>query len=320
MHQIRVALRGKGVVLMGKNTMVRRALRSILSEFPQFERLLPHVRGNIGFVFTAEDLKEVRDLIVANKVKAPARAGAFAPMDVFVPAGNTGMEPGKTSFFQALGIPTKIARGTIEIVSDVQVLVAGNRVGQSEAALLNMLNISPFTYGMSVVQIFDSGNVFAPAVLDVDEQELIDRFLSGIKTIAAISLALRYPTIVSVMHSLVNSYKNLIAIALVTDYNFEGAEKVSIGAIDISSDAVAEFEQAKAYLENPEAFAVAAPAAEESGPAATTAAEAEEEKPAADEESEDDMVSRQCVYPRIILSFHRCRALVCLTRISTCFS
>ncbi|KIM58332.1 hypothetical protein SCLCIDRAFT_128366 [Scleroderma citrinum Foug A] len=271
MHQIRVALRGKGVVLMGKNTMVRRALRSILSEFPQFERLLPHVRGNIGFVFTAEDLKEVRDLIVANKVKAPARAGAFAPMDVFVPAGNTGMEPGKTSFFQALGIPTKIARGTIEIVSDVQVLVAGNRVGQSEAALLNMLNISPFTYGMSVVQIFDSGNVFAPAVLDVDEQELIDRFLSGIKTIAAISLALRYPTIVSVMHSLVNSYKNLIAIALVTDYNFEGAEK------------------AKAYLENPEAFAVAAPAAEESGPAATTAAEAEEEKPAADEESEDDM-------------------------------
>lgn len=272
MHQIRVALRGKGVVLMGKNTMVRRALRSILSEFPQFERLLPYVKGNIGFVFTAEDLKDIREIIVANKVKAPARAGAFAPMDVFVPAGNTGMEPGKTSFFQALGIPTKIARGTIEIVSDVQVLVAGNRVGQSEAALLNMLNISPFTYGMTVVYIFDSGNVFAPSVLDVDEKELIDRFLSGIKSIAAISLALQYPTIVSVMHSLVNSYKNLISVALATDYSFEGAEK------------------AKAYLENPDAFAVAAPAAEESG-AATSAAEAkEEEKPAAaEEESDDDM-------------------------------
>ena len=226
MHQIRVALRGKGVVLMGKNTMVRRALRSILSEFPQFERLLPHVRGNIGFVFTAEDLKEVRDLIVANKVKAPARAGAFAPMDVFVPAGNTGMEPGKTSFFQALGIPTKIARGTIEIVSDVKVVTAGTRVGTSEATLLNMLNISPFTYGMSVVQIFDQGNVFSPEVLDIDESELIDRFLSGIKTIAAISLALGYPTIVSVTHSIVNAYKNLIAISLATEYTFDGSEKV----------------------------------------------------------------------------------------------
>ncbi|KAF9468221.1 60S acidic ribosomal protein P0 [Collybia nuda] len=226
MHQIRVALRGKGVVLMGKNTMVRRALRSILSEYPQFERLLPYIRGNIGFVFTAGDLKDIREIIVANKVAAPARAGAFAPKDVVVPASNTGMEPGKTSFFQALGIPTKIARGTIEIVSDVKVVVAGTRVGTSEATLLNMLNISPFTYGMTVVQIFDQGNIFSPDVLDVDESELIDRFMSGIKTIAAISLALNYPTIVSVTHSLVNAYKNLISVALATEYTFEGAEKV----------------------------------------------------------------------------------------------
>ena len=212
---------------MGKNTMVRRALRTILSESPQFERLLPYVKGNIGFVFTDQDLKEVREIIVANKVAAPARAGAFAPKDVTVPASNTGMEPGKTSFFQALGIPTKIARGTIEIVSDVKVVTAGTRVGTSEATLLNMLNISPFTYGMTVVQIFDQGNVFSPEVLDVDESELIDRFLSGIKTIAAISLAINYPTIVSVTHSLVNAYKNLIAISLATEYTFDGSEKVS---------------------------------------------------------------------------------------------
>ena len=270
MHQIRVALRGKGIVVMGKNTMVRRALRSILSEYPQFERLLPHVRGNIGFVFTSGDLKDIRDLIIENKVAAPARAGAFAPRDVIVPAGNTGMEPGKTSFFQALGIPTKIARGTIEIVSDVKVVIAGTRVGPSEAALLNMLGISPFTYGMTVVQIFDSGNAFTPDVLDVSDTELIDRFLSGVKTIAAISLALSYPTVVSVAHSLVNAYKNLIAVSLATDYTFEGSEKV------------------KEYLANPEAFAVAA------APAAateeTTAAPAEEEKKEEEEDEEEDMV------------------------------
>ena len=270
MHQIRVALRGKGTVVMGKNTMVRRALRSILGEYPQYERLLPHVRGNIGFVFTSGDLKDIRDLIIENKVAAPARAGAFAPRDVTVPAGNTGMEPGKTSFFQALGIPTKIARGTIEIVSDVKVVTAGTRVGPSEAALLNMLNISPFTYGMTVVQIFDSGNAFTPDVLDVSDTELIDRFLSGIKTIAAISLALSYPTIVSVSHSLVNAYKNLIAVSLATDYEFEGSAK------------------AKEYLANPEAFAVAA------APAAateeTSAAPAEEEKKEDEEEEDEDMV------------------------------
>jgi len=228
LHMIRQALRGKGVVLMGKNTMVRRALRVIMPEYPQFERLLPHVRGNIGFVFTSGDLKDVREIILSNKVAAPARAGAVAPNNVSVPAGNTGMEPGKTSFFQALGIPTKIARGTIEIVNDVQVVHAGTRVGQSEATLLNMLNISPFTYGMVVVQIYDNGAVFPSSVLDIEEKTLIDQFMSGIKTVAAISLAINFPTVTSVAHSLVNSYKNLLAVSLATEYDFEGSAKVSV--------------------------------------------------------------------------------------------
>lgn len=302
MHQIRVALRGKGVVLMGKNTMVRRALRSIIAEYPQLERLLPHVRGNIGFVFTSSDLSEIRGIITANKVAAPARAGALAPRNVSVPAGNTGMEPGKTSFFQALGIPTKIARGTIEIVSDVQVVTAGTRVGPSEATLLNMLNISPFTYGMTVVQIYDQGNVFPPDVLDVTTDELIDRFLTGVKTIAALSLALNYPTIVSVTHSLVNAYKNLIAIALVTDYSFEGAEKV-VCHILVTSNSLKTLFQVKEYLANPEAFAVAAaPAAAAADADAAPAAAAEEEEK---EDSDEDMVSLPdpCFADLILTSF-----------------
>lgn len=82
-------------------------------------RLIPHIKGNVGFVFTKEELTEIRDLILANKVAAPAKAGAIAPCDVFVPKGNTGLGPEKTSFFQALAIPTKIAKGTIEILVSV---------------------------------------------------------------------------------------------------------------------------------------------------------------------------------------------------------
>jgi large subunit ribosomal protein LP0 len=45
MHEIRHSLRGDGVVLMGKNTMVRRALKGLINDNPDYERLLPHVRG-----------------------------------------------------------------------------------------------------------------------------------------------------------------------------------------------------------------------------------------------------------------------------------
>lgn len=78
--------------------------------------MLAHIVGNVGFVFTKGDLSEVRELILEKKVAAPAKAGALAPIDVFIDAQNTGLGPEKTSFFQALSIPTKIAKGTIEIL------------------------------------------------------------------------------------------------------------------------------------------------------------------------------------------------------------
>ncbi|KAI9794488.1 MAG: ribosomal protein P0 (A0) (L10E) [Candelina submexicana] len=244
MHEIRQSLRGEGIVLMGKNTMVRRAIKGFVSDFPEYDRLLPHVKGNVGFIFTNGDLKETRTKILANKVAAPARAGAVAPLDVYVPAGNTGMEPGKTSFFQALGVPTKIARGTIEIVSDLKLVEATHKVGASEATLLNMLNISPFTYGMGISQVYDQGQCFAPSVLDIEEKQLFDALASAIKTIATVSLAVNYPTLPSVMHSVVNGYKKLLAVAVSTEYEWP------------------EIKELKDRIANPEAYASAAPQAE----------------------------------------------------------
>ncbi|KAJ6470532.1 ribosomal protein P0, partial [Mycena sanguinolenta] len=60
--------------LQTSNTMVHHAICTILAEYPQFERFLPLVKGNIGLVFTQSDLKEVHDLITANKVAAPTHA------------------------------------------------------------------------------------------------------------------------------------------------------------------------------------------------------------------------------------------------------
>lgn len=222
-------------------------------------------------MFTNADLKETRDRILANRVAAPARAGAVAPLDVYVPAGNTGMEPGKTSFFQALGVPTKIARGTIEITTDLKLVEAGSKVGASEATLLNMLNISPFTYGMGISQIYDQGQTFETSVLDIEESQLLKAFSSAIVTIATISLAINFPTLPSVMHSVVNSYKNLISIALETEYEWE--------AIHELKDRVA----------NPENYASSAPAAGAAADAGgAAAAPAEEKKEEEEEEASDE--------------------------------
>jgi len=268
MHEIRHALRKQAVVLMGKNTMVRRALKTFIPDHPEYERFLPHVKGNVGFVFTNGDLKEIRDKILENRVAAPARAGALAPADVWIPAGNTGMEPGKTSFFQALGVPTKIARGTIEITTDLKLVEAGSKVGPSEATLLNMLNISPFTYGLGIAQVYDEGQTFPASVLDIGEEQLLKTFSEAITTIASVSLAIGFPTLPSVMHSVVNGYKNILAVAIETEFSWP------------------EIEELKDRIANPDAYAAAAPAA--GGAAATTEAAGDAKKEESEAEDSDE--------------------------------
>lgn len=269
MQEIRIALRGKAIVLMGKNTMMRKAIRGHLEKNPELERILPHIKNNVGFVFTNEELTTVRDMLLANKVKAPAKAGALAPLDVTVPAQNTGMGPEKTSFFQALSIPTKITKGTIEIISDVPLIKAGDRVGLSEATLLNMLKISPFTYGLIVQKVYDSGSVFDPEILDITTEDLQAKFMAGVATVAALSLQIGYPTMASAPHSIANGLKNLLAIAAVTDITFKEAEMV------------------KAYLADPSKFAAVAAAPVAAAAPAAAKAPAAKEEPEEPEEDDD---------------------------------
>jgi len=267
MQQIRVSLRGIAEILMGKNTMMNKAIRGQISSNPALEKLLPHIKGNVGLVFSKEDPVLVRDKLLENKVAAPARAGAIAPCDVIVEAQNTGMGPEKTSFFQALNISTKIAKGAIEIVSNVHLIHAGDKVGQSEATLLQMLGVMPFAYGLVVENIYDNGAVFAPEVLDITDEQLLGKFQLGVSNVAAASLQIGYCTQASVPHSIINGFKNILAVAVETDISFPQADTV------------------KAYLADPSAFAVAAAPAEEA--VEETKEEVKEESE--EEESDDDM-------------------------------
>lgn len=268
MQQIRISLRGQGIVLMGKNTIMRKAIRGHIEHNPNVEALLPHLKGNVGLVFCKGDLLDVRKLLMDNKVAAPAKAGAMAPIDVSVPAQNTGLGPEKTSFFQALSISTKIARGTIEILTDVHLIKLGEKVGASEATLLTMLKIYPFSYGLTIENVYDNGSVFHPSILDITDEQLHEKFLLGVRNIASVSLRIGYPTQASAPHSLVNGFKNILALACATDIEFKEAAA------------------AKAFIADPSAFVVAAPAqaAVEEAPKEEKAAKKEESESGSDDD------------------------------------
>eukprot|EP01121_Diplochlamys_sp_Union-15-3_P008948 TRINITY_DN2408_c0_g1_i4.p1 TRINITY_DN2408_c0_g1~~TRINITY_DN2408_c0_g1_i4.p1 ORF type:complete len:329 (-),score=78.48 TRINITY_DN2408_c0_g1_i4:51-1037(-) len=246
MQNVRKGIRGYGELICGKNTLIRRSVRLQAKRIPALEALLPSVYGNIALVFTKGSLSTVRDKLMQLKVEAPAKPGAIAPAEVTVPKGPTGLEPTKTSFLQALNIGSKINRGQIEIINDKVLIKAGDRVGPSEATLLSMLGIKPFSYAVSVVAVYDKGAVTNPSVLDITDDQVISQFKAGVQRIASLSLSIGYPTIASLPHSIVNGYKRVLAIALGTEYSFPRADKI------------------RKALENPGAFVAAVE------PAATT--------------------------------------------------
>lgn len=151
---------------------------------------------------------------------APARQGVFAPCDVQVPAGPTGLDPSQTSFFQALGIATKIVKGQIEIQGDVHLIAAGEKVTASQSALLQKLNIRPFSYGLQVRDIYDDGAVYDAAVLDLTNEDIRTKFLSGLANVAAFSRQLGLPNQTSIMHTMIEGFRYAVAAVIETDFVF----------------------------------------------------------------------------------------------------
>ena len=264
---IRTALRPNSVVLMGKNTLMRKIIKKYCEEkgnedwMPMHEQLV----GNVGIIFTKDDVKDVKTRVSEFVVPAPAKVGSVATCDVTIPAGVTGLEPSQTGFFQLLNIATKINKGAIEILSDVTVVSTGERVSSSAAALLGKMKITPFEYGLIVQQIYDKGAMYPAAVLEITDEDLEKKFANSVANIASISLATSYPTLPAVPHYIVNSYKNVLAISIGTEYTFELAQKV------------------KDYLADPSAFAATSGGGGGGGGDAPAAA-----APAVEEEEEEE--------------------------------
>lgn len=266
LQKVRQTLRGRATLLMGKNTVIRKLLRE--HACPKVQALEAVINGNIGFVFTNEDLGPIKDIVTLEKMPASAKVGMYAPLQVVLQPGPTGLDPGQTSFFQAMNIATKITRGAIEITDPVTLCNKGEKVTSTAVALMSKLDMRPFFFGIVGQTCYVDGQIFDALVLDMTDDDLRVAFLKGVARVAAVSLAIGVPTAASMPHSIVNAFRNMLY--------------VSIGAN-------VEFKESKQYLDllnDPEALAAAQAAAAAAAGGDDTAAAKEEESE--EEESDDD--------------------------------
>ena len=197
---------------------------------PHYQQVSNMLIGNVGMIFTNGDLGDVKVILDSQVRAAPAKVGSLAPIDVIVPPGPTGLDPKQTEFFQALSIQTKIMKAQIEIVNPVQIITAGEKVGNSQAALLDKLKIMPFEYKMHVRKVLDNGAIFDAAVLSIRAEDVLAKFGAAAQNVTAASLGSGYIIAPATPHLIMNAFKNLAAASFASDYSFPQAEKLKAAA------------------------------------------------------------------------------------------
>eukprot|EP00913_Durusdinium_trenchii_P019078 g17930.t1 len=305
MQDIRMELRGKAVVLMGKNTMIRKALANGHTEHPEagLDKLRAIIQGNLGFIFatncTTDDIREVLgkykresaakagQTLGITKVR-PCREARIADnrffciqskqnsiVDWFIPSGPTGMDPSQTSFFQALNIGTKIVKGQIELVSDFKIL-AEPRLKYRRHVGCVLPNRRVTASGAVLLNKLgirpfeykmEVKYVFQDAA--VFSAAVLD--MSEEKPETQRDREVGIPTEAGLPHAFGNAFRNVAALVADIDFTFKEVEDV------------------KKFLEDPDAYAAANPVAAAAPAAGGGEAKKEEKKAVVEEEEEEDM-------------------------------
>jgi len=170
-QQIRRNLRGKAVIKVTRNTLIKHALDEIGGEK---KGIVKYISGHSAMIFTNDNPFKLFKQLEKTKTKMAAKAGETAPEDIIVQKGPTSFKPGPiVGELQQAGIPAAIEAGKVKIRETKTVVKKGAVISAKVATVLVKLDIKPMDVGLALQVAFFGGSIYEPAVLSVDETKLL---------------------------------------------------------------------------------------------------------------------------------------------------
>ncbi|MDD5148688.1 MAG: 50S ribosomal protein L10, partial [Candidatus ainarchaeum sp.] len=115
-QNIRKKLKANAIVKVSKTRVIKKALEAANLKSTG---LIPMVRGSVAIIFTNMDSFELYGLLKRSKGSVAAKDGSIAPLDIVIPAGDTGLPPGPAlSDLKAAGLEVRVQGSTIAIAKD----------------------------------------------------------------------------------------------------------------------------------------------------------------------------------------------------------
>jgi len=148
-------LRGKAIVKVPKKNLIYRALDNSGEEVAK--KMKEQIKDSVAILFSDMDCFELSGELIKNKSPAKAKAGQEAPEDIEIQAGPTDLVPGPAiSELGAVGIQILIDKGKIAIKESKVVAKKGEKISSPVAAVMNKLDIKPFTVGFIPLVGYDA--------------------------------------------------------------------------------------------------------------------------------------------------------------------
>ena len=229
LQEMRKTLAGKATIRLSKINLMKLALEDCDNEKANITELSDFMEGQPALVCTDMNPFRLYKILEDSKTSAPAKAGATAPDDIVVPAGDTGFPPGPfLGDLQQIGVP-------------------GEEVSKQVAAALTRMDIKPMEVGMDLKAVYEEGSIFKADVLAIDEEETIADIQTAFTKAFNLSVFSAFPTsqtistIISTAHT--KAYNVAIEGAFLTDKTSDmlialANAKMLALAGELSSDAI----------------------------------------------------------------------------------
>ncbi|KAM0686046.1 60S acidic ribosomal protein P0, partial [Conglomerata obtusa] len=224
LQNMKLAWRDTTDILLGKNTVIKKALEELAKENDNYNKIIDLIKLNVAFIFSKEDPQEIKKIMLNNSRNTYASIGMIAQDDVWIEKQITNMGPERTKYFQALNIFTQITKGKVEIKTACKALSKGDKVGPSQANLLTLLDIKPFTFHMNIVKVYEDGIFYDPWIVDVTQEVVDECMKKNLGSLVALSLACGISSKATVPYEIINAYKSLISISLGSGFEIKEAK------------------------------------------------------------------------------------------------
>jgi large subunit ribosomal protein L10 len=179
-QQIRRNLRGKAVIKVTRNTLIKHAFEDMGAEV---KGLSKYISGHSAIIFTNDNPFKLYKQLEKTKTKMAAKPGEKAPEDIVIEKGPTNFKPGPiVGELQQAGIPAAIEGGKVKIRETKTVVKKGAVISSKLADVLAKLEIRPMDVGLILQVAFYENSIYEPSILAVDEAAILGQIqLAGVQ-------------------------------------------------------------------------------------------------------------------------------------------